>query len=319
MVFSSGTNKQESIPAFSPSNGDIRNTVPLKEKRLTVSKDEEEKMKSVAAALHDSILAPVPEQDSEERHSEAGTKTFENLINSFANRLEQKTTERRYGLPISPTHKRKPNNGTLLNRLRSEPRLSSDIVSNTCPFYTEEVSDESANIHKIIPKYNAYVTHHHSESMRNVIPQCLPIISRQKKSMVLVTDDIFSNRMVVREMLKNIHAQSLEAINGEEAVKEVEKALHRDSLIEIALIFMDINMPVMNGVEATVAIRNLEKKYGRTTRIPIVALTAHDTTSDKKACSEAGMQEYVVKPINFKILVALARKYATSSIDKNLP
>jgi len=62
------------------------------------------------------------------------------------------------------------------------------------------------------------------------------------------------------------------------------------------LILMDIQMPEMNGIEATKAIRQLEQLEGNINRIPIIAVTAFAMEQDKKNCMEAGMDEFLPKP-----------------------
>jgi CheY-like chemotaxis protein len=71
-------------------------------------------------------------------------------------------------------------------------------------------------------------------------------------------------------------------------VKEMDKGI-------FDVILMDIQMPNMNGFEATAAIREKEKKSGKHT--PIIAMTAHAMKGDKDTCLEAGMDDYVPKPL----------------------
>ena len=68
------------------------------------------------------------------------------------------------------------------------------------------------------------------------------------------------------------------------------------------LILMDVQMPNMNGLEATAAIRKLEQSSDRHT--PILALTAHAMDGDRERCIEAGMDDYLSKPIHSKDLLA---------------
>jgi len=67
------------------------------------------------------------------------------------------------------------------------------------------------------------------------------------------------------------------------------------------VILMDVQMPQMDGFEATRRIRTEE--VGKGGHVPIIALTAHAMTGDRERCLEAGMDEYVTKPINFQDLV----------------
>lgn len=132
---------------------------------------------------------------------------------------------------------------------------------------------------------------------------------KAKQRLILITDDAYSNRLVLRKMLEHFKIESMEAINGQEAVNAVEKSFSADSSFEISLILMDLHMPIMNGIDATIKIRKLERKHEKRKIIPIVAVTAHDGAKDKKACFNAGMQEYIVKPATCAILKKIVTQY----------
>jgi PAS domain S-box-containing protein len=116
---------------------------------------------------------------------------------------------------------------------------------------------------------------------------------------ILVVDDIPVNLVVVEKMLDSIGYQVEAASNGFEAVEAV-KARHYD------LIFMDIQMPEMDGYEATRQIRALGPVASS---IPIVAITANTQDGDREACIEAGMNDYIAKPFVKKQLARLLDLY----------
>ncbi|WP_371194687.1 ATP-binding protein [Glaciecola sp. SC05] len=107
---------------------------------------------------------------------------------------------------------------------------------------------------------------------------------------ILVVEDIEINREIVGQMLKDCNAQLDFAHNGEQAVDAYAQK-HYD------LILMDVLMPVMDGYEATKAIRTLEEQTNRP-HCPVVSLTAHALNGDKEKCLSAGMDVYLTKPID---------------------
>ena len=92
------------------------------------------------------------------------------------------------------------------------------------------------------------------------------------------------------------------ASNGKEAVDDVET--HQTGYYD--LIFMDIQMPVMNGYEAATAIRFLPRHKGE--HLPIIAMTANAFTEDRLRAKEAGMNEHIAKPFDAKLLVKIIHK-----------
>lgn len=116
---------------------------------------------------------------------------------------------------------------------------------------------------------------------------------------VLLAEDNKVNQTVAVAMLSKRGHQVTVAVNGLEAVQALEGGA-------FDLVLMDVQMPDMDGLDATRAIRQREQDTGA--HIPIVAMTAHAMTGDRERCLEAGMDDYVSKPINPKDLFdAMAR------------
>ena len=109
---------------------------------------------------------------------------------------------------------------------------------------------------------------------------------------LLVEDNKINQKLTVRLLEKKGYRVTV-ANNGQEALSIWEKD-------PIDLILMDVQMPIMDGLEATAAIRVKEEKTGR--HVPIVAITAHVMKEDKEKCFDAGMDYYISKPINPKKL-----------------
>lgn len=94
------------------------------------------------------------------------------------------------------------------------------------------------------------------------------------------------------EILRHLGHQVSVAYDGEQGLNAVKLGVDKFDLV-----LMDCDMPIMNGFEATRAIREWESEQGRTSSIPIIALTAHAMNGDKQRCFEAGMDDYITKPI----------------------
>ncbi|PKL37336.1 MAG: hypothetical protein CVV44_17030 [Spirochaetae bacterium HGW-Spirochaetae-1] len=110
-----------------------------------------------------------------------------------------------------------------------------------------------------------------------------------KKLNILLAEDNLVNRTLATQLLKKKGWKVISAENGVIAFD-----IARRNVFDIIL--MDIQMPLMDGYEATRLIRKFEEKNGRYT--PIIALTAHAMKGDRDKCIEAGMDDYIAKPIN---------------------
>jgi CheY-like chemotaxis protein len=113
---------------------------------------------------------------------------------------------------------------------------------------------------------------------------------------VLVVDDDAVNRVVAAYLLKSFGIQPVEAFDGAEAVRLLADGQ------EFALVLMDIRMPVMNGLEATARIRQLERERAKVNRLPIVALTGETLPSDEANLQLLGLDGVLLKPLKVPAL-----------------
>jgi signal transduction histidine kinase/CheY-like chemotaxis protein len=113
---------------------------------------------------------------------------------------------------------------------------------------------------------------------------------------ILVAEDNAVNRKLVTALLGKRGHTVVSVVNGREAIAAVTES-------EFDIVLMDVQMPEMDGLEATAAIRKLEAVTG--SHVPIIALTAHAMKGDREICVAAGMDEYLSKPLNPKQLFAL--------------
>lgn len=126
---------------------------------------------------------------------------------------------------------------------------------------------------------------------------------------VLVAEDNQINQFVFSQILEGMGVTHRIAENGEEAVMLWRKHQPR-------LVLMDISMPVMNGIDAAMEIREAEKLTG--THTPIVAVTAQALNVDMQNCMDAGMDDYITKPVSPDMIEAIYRRYAAKQPEKSV-
>jgi PAS domain S-box-containing protein len=122
---------------------------------------------------------------------------------------------------------------------------------------------------------------------------------------VLVAEDVALNQKLMQVIFSKKGLKTIFANDGLEAVNIFETS-HQD----IDIVFLDINMPIMDGIEALDKI-NLIKKYRKTKNIPVVALTANAISGDKEKFLSYGFDEYIAKPIQIKALSKILSRYLT--------
>ena len=124
-----------------------------------------------------------------------------------------------------------------------------------------------------------------------------------RKARILLAEDNITNQQVALGMLKKLGLRADAVANGLEALKAL-RTLPYD------LVLMDVQMPEMDGIEATRQIRDPRSEVPNR-RIPIIAMTAHAMQGDRERCLEAGMNDYVAKPVSPRALA--------EALDKWLP
>ncbi len=143
-----------------------------------------------------------------------------------------------------------------------------------------------------------------------------PLVTRHslreapRKLRILVVEDNAVNQTLVVRVLEKMGHTSVVALNGKEALS-LATTQHFD------LIFMDIQMPEMDGLAATRAIREYERP--RDLHVPIHAMTAHAMKGDRERCLEAGMDGYVPKPVRFSDIEEILSSVAEESADNARP
>ncbi|MPN42210.1 Sensor protein EvgS [bioreactor metagenome] len=120
---------------------------------------------------------------------------------------------------------------------------------------------------------------------------------------MLLAEDNALNREIAIELLSMVGIVADSAENGKSAVEKFESS----TAGTYSAILKDVQMPVMDGHEATRLIRGL--KHDQATSIPIIAMTANAFTEDITAAISAGMNEHISKPIDTQVLFAVLNKY----------
>jgi two-component system, sensor histidine kinase and response regulator len=120
------------------------------------------------------------------------------------------------------------------------------------------------------------------------------IMRLERSLQILLVEDSLINQMVATHMLKKHGHSVVVAGNGREALEVLDTC-------SVDLVLMDLQMPEMDGLEATAAIR--ARELGTNRHVPIVALTAQALPEDRENCLRAGMDGYLTKPVSAQPLL----------------
>ena len=214
--------------------------------------------------------------------------------------------------------------GFLLKPIRREKLL--DMMER---LLGKKVEESSIRIGK--------TTHVSAEGRKQEISTQLTLNEGIKQSVrILLVEDNPVNQKLASKMLTKAGYQVEIANNGQEAVKMYKKSVNghagkegmgKSETGRYSFVFMDMQMPVMDGLEATKLIRNLEcrlwndlnaeqseirNQKSEIIRIPIIAMTANTMEGDREKCLEAGMDDYIPKPIKREVVFDMVEKWVKS-------
>lgn len=125
---------------------------------------------------------------------------------------------------------------------------------------------------------------------------------------ILLAEDNFFNQVVAGEILRRLGCEVIVVANGREAIEALDR-------YQVDVVLMDVQMPEIDGIEATRKIRAKETDR----HIPIIALTAHAFAEDRVRCFEAGMDEHIAKPISRSELLQVLGRYAPAECGQRNP
>lgn len=134
------------------------------------------------------------------------------------------------------------------------------------------------------------------ESLQDSAPKLKVLdqdFAQRRPLKILVADDNEINRKIIRIILQKLGYSCVEAENGEDALKMYQRG-------DYDYIFMDLDMPEMDGIETTQAIRESENDTGR--RTEIIAVTANVSQETRQKCRRVGMNGYLEKPITASVI-----------------
>ena len=184
-----------------------------------------------------------------------------------------------------------------IEKIHKEPNILDTNLKVLKPIKMDDLFStlNKINIKKLDPPQEAY-----QNLPQDLIENREILPFESKKIKILIVDDDEINIYLTKSIISQVYADGilLEASNGKEAVDIFQKE-------KPDIIFMDIQMPEMNGYEATKEIRKLET----ISRIPIIALTAGTVKGSNDLCFDAGMDDYACKPIKRDILETILNKW----------
>jgi two-component system sensor histidine kinase/response regulator len=229
-----------------------------------------------------------------------------------------------YGLLLTDMHMPEMDGFTLIERIRQRPELSTAIIMMLT---SAGHRGDGARCQKL--GVAAYLLKPIRQSdLREGIARVLgareqkgaiPLVTRYSLQdardpaaflRVLVAEDNPVNQLLVTRLLDKRGHGVVMTFNGREALAALAKDTYD-------LVLMDVQMPVMDGLEATSVLRKTEKDRGDGIHQPVIALTAHAMKGDQERCLAAGMDGYLTKPIRPQELDALLVGYVARSITKN--
>jgi PAS domain S-box-containing protein len=148
-----------------------------------------------------------------------------------------------------------------------------------------------------------------SQDLAQLASSVTPSTPSRMLRVLLAEDNLVNQKLIATVLHKQGHSVVV-AENGDEALAAVERQ-------SFDVILMDVQMPHKDGLEATVAIREAERTSG--THVPIVALTAHAMKGDEEKCLQAGMDDYLTKPLNIASLRTTLEKWTREKSPAAVP
>ena len=156
--------------------------------------------------------------------------------------------------------------------------------------WAESTEGQGSTFHCVLPFGRTVAEEPEDPVVKAVVEEPpVAVVMSQETPQILLVEDNEINQEIACELLTSMNLQVDVAENGEEALKAVQAKRYD-------MVFMDIQMPVMDGLEATRCIRASELDWAR--EVPIIAMTAHSLSDDREQSLSVGMNAHLTKPIN---------------------
>lgn len=223
-----------------------------------------------------------------------------------------------FNVVVLDMHMHGMDGGAVARLIRSENRLKDTVLvmltslgKHKYPPYTE-YQDRTVCLAKpvkhldLIDKISDLLNMNKKEQKTETQDNVPSILFRDLSHLrILLAEDNVINQKVAQTMLQKMGYRVDTVANGKEAIKALE-------MLQYDLVLMDVQMPEMDGFEATRRIRD-PRSAVRNNEVPIIAMTAHAMKGDRERCLEAGMNDYISKPISFQSLVELLGRWQVLS------
>jgi CheY-like chemotaxis protein len=240
-------------------------------------------------------------------------QTTDNVSDALLVLEQDATTDSPFELAIFDARKGGSDQRRLIQKLRARAALQSLPVVLMMPVSASRPRTRTEGDPRVRRVSKPFSHLEFKQAIAQAVGQSLPVLDQPSVETapgralnILLAEDNEINIRFARGLLQGLgHTVSI-AQNGLEAVKAVGASM--DSPFDLVL--MDVQMPIMSGLEATSAIRVLER--GTSQHLPIIAMTANAMRGDRERCLEAGMDDYLSKPIAIaKLLEAINRNLAS--------
>lgn len=184
--------------------------------------------------------------------------------------------------------------------LIQKPPSVIDVFAKVLKIYEQHSRAEKQSQLSAELAFKKFLQQHDLQSMSSDKPSVDDANSKTvtKNCKVLVADDNPVNQKIAQKHLQALGYETIIANDGKEAIQKLN-----ENRLELGLVLMDCQMPVLDGLSATRRIRSQKDS------IPIVALTANDSNEDRQACQEAGMDAFLTKPISKTKLTELLARF----------